>query len=132
MPDWNTKLAVKLGTDPVTPVTSFNPTITSAQTPLHSIEADNVGSVQGTTQYTFVLTLPANSPAVAKLTTNAIRRTPFTLSVVEDSGSDWAFKSMTFEGCQVTQSGPSNIQVGGVPQATFTCMALRATVELPS
>jgi hypothetical protein len=132
MPDWNTKLAVKLGTDPVTPVTSFNPTFTTAQTPLHSIEADNVGSWQGATTYTFVLTLPANSPAVATLTANAIKRAPFTLTVTEASGNDWAFKSLTFEGCQVTQAGPSNIQVDNVPQATFTCLALRATVELPS
>jgi len=132
MPDWNTKLSVKLGTAPVSPVTSFTPTFTTAQTPLHSIEADNVGSIQGATTYTFVIVLPANSAAVATLTANAITRTPFTLTVSEDSGTDWAFKSLTFDGCQVTQAQSSTITVDGIPQSTFTCLALGATVELPS
>ncbi|HEY9291850.1 MAG TPA: hypothetical protein VIP98_11270 [Microlunatus sp.] len=130
--NWNTKLSVKLDTAPVTPVTSFTPTFTTAQTPLHSIEADNVGTIQGATTYSFVLVVAANSPAVATLTGNAITRTPFTLTVSEESGTDWAFKSLTFEGCQVTQALPSSITVDGVPQATFTCLALRATAELPS
>jgi hypothetical protein len=129
MPDWNTKLTVKLGTAPVSPVTSFNPTFVTAQTPLHSIETDNVGTIQGTTTYTFVLTMPANSPAVATLTNNAITRTPFTMTVAEDSGTDWAFNSLEFDGCQVTQAAPSNIVVDGVPQATFTCMAQRVKVD---
>jgi hypothetical protein len=132
MPDWNTKLIVKLGTLPVTPIVSFTPTFTTAQTPLHSIEADNVGTVQGATTYTFVLTLAANSPAVATLTGNAITRQPFTIVVSEDSGTDWAFTSLTFEGCQVTSASPSNITVDGVPQAIFTCMALRATAAVPT
>jgi len=132
MPDWNSKLSVKLGTAPVSPVTTFTPTFTTAQTPLHSIESDNVGTIQGATTYTFIIVLPANSAAVAALTANAITRAPFTLTVSEESGNDWAFKSLTFDGCQVTQAQPSTIGIDGVPQATFTCLALGATVELPS
>jgi hypothetical protein len=132
MPDWNTKLTAKVDGQDASPIISITPTIVTAQTPLHSIEADNVGSVQGATTYTFVLTLAANSPAVATLTLNAMSRKPFTMVISEESGNDWAFNSLTFEGCQVTQAAPSNITVDGVPQAVFTCLALRATAELPT
>lgn len=128
MPDWNTKLTLAVDGVAVSPVTSFNPTFVTAQTPLHSIEQDNVGTIQGATTYTFVLTLPANSPAVATLTTKAVARAPFTAVISEASGTDWAFTSLTFNGCQVTQALPSNITVDGVPQATFTCLAVGAVV----
>ena len=40
MPDWNTRLEVKLGDKTVTPIENFTPTFNTPHTVLHSLEAD--------------------------------------------------------------------------------------------
>lgn len=129
MPDWNTRLEVKLGTKTITPITSFNPTFKLDHTVIHSLEADNVGVVRQPQTFTFTMTIPANALAVADLTELALTAGEFQIAVAEGTGTDWSFKSMKFQRCLVTSAGPSNISPDGVPQASFTCMALSVSIE---
>lgn len=129
MPDWNTRLEVKLGDKTITPITSFSPTFTLNHTVIHSLEADNVGVVRQPQTFTFTMAVPANATAVADLTELALTGGEFQVAVAENTGTDWAFKSLKFQRCLVTSANPSNVVTDGVPQANFTCMALSVSIE---
>ena len=45
MPDWNSRLEVTVDGTTVSPIDLFTPTYTTPVTPIHSIEADNVGAM---------------------------------------------------------------------------------------
>lgn len=129
MPDWNTRLEVKLGTTTITPITSISPTFSVPHTVLHSIESDNVGVVRQPVTITFTMAVPAIATTVADLTELALTGNEFEIAVTESVGDDWAFKSLKFSRCLVTSATPSNVVVDGVPQANFTCMALAVGIE---
>lgn len=129
MPDWNTRLEVKLGDKTITPITSFSPTFTLNHTVIHSLEADNVGVVRQPMTFTFTMAVPANATAVADLVELALTGAEFQVAVAESVGTDWAVKSMKFQRCIVTSAAPSNVVTDGVPQANFTCMALSVSIE---
>jgi hypothetical protein len=131
MPDWNTRLVVKLGTDVITPIDQFTPTFNTPHTILHSIEADNVGVIRQPMTFTFTMTVKANATAVAKLTEIAINATPFEVTLAEQTGTDWAFNSILFSGCLITSTNPSNVVIDGVPTASFNCIAQKISVEAP-
>jgi hypothetical protein len=127
MADWNTRLVVTQGDKMITPISAFNPTFTTDHTVLHSIEADNIGYVRKPQEFTFTMTVQAIGPAVADLTKLAIEGTPFDITVAEQNGTDWSFKSIAFTGCIVTSSSPSNVVIDGAPAANFTCKCLQVT-----
>jgi hypothetical protein len=129
MADWNTRLEVKLGDATITPISTFSPTFNVPHTVLHSIEADNVGFVRQPFTFTFTMNVPAVASAVADLTQLASNGTEFSIAVAEKKGTDWAFNSIKFARCVVTSANPSNVMVDGVPQATFSCLALSVGVE---
>ncbi|WP_026531488.1 hypothetical protein [Arthrobacter sp. H41] len=129
MPDWNTRLEVKLGDKTISPITSFSPTFTLNHTVIHSLEADNVGVVRQPMTFTFTMAVPANAIAVADLVELALTGGEFQVAVAESIGTDWAFKAMKFQRCMVTSATPSNVVTDGVPQANFTCMALSVSIE---
>ncbi|WP_089106508.1 hypothetical protein [Streptomyces hyaluromycini] len=129
MADWNTRLEVKLGDATITPITTFTPTFNVPHTVLHSIEADNVGFVRQPATFTFTMGVPAVATAVAELTQLATTGAEFQVVVAEKKGTDWAFGSLKFARCIVTSASPSNVVVDGVPQASFTCLALSVGVE---
>ncbi|MFI6704337.1 hypothetical protein ACIBJC_36310 [Streptomyces sp. NPDC050509] len=129
MPDWNTRLEVKLGGRTITPITNFSPSFNVPHTVIHSLEADGVGYVRQPFTFTFTLTVPAIASAVAELTELAVKGGEFAIAVAEKKGTDWAFSSLKFGRCVVNAAQPSNVTVDGVPQATFTCMALNVGVE---
>ncbi|WP_105969035.1 hypothetical protein [Streptomyces geranii] len=129
MPDWNTRLEVKLGDSTITPISSFTPTFNVPHTVLHSIEADNVGFVRQPFTFTFVMAVPAVASAVADLTELASKGEEFAIVVAEKKGTDWAFDSMKFARCVVTSANPSNVVIDGVPQASFSCLALDVGLE---
>jgi len=129
MPDWNTRLEVKLGTTTITPITSFSPTFSVPHTVQHSLEADNVAVVRQPVTITFTMAVPAIATAVADLTELALTGQEFEIAVSEATGDDWAFKSLKFSRCLVTSATPSNVVIDGVPQANFTCMALSVGIE---
>jgi hypothetical protein len=130
MPDWNTRLEVKLGTQTLSPVTSFTTNFSVPHTVLHSIEADNVGLIRQPMTITFTMASPAIGTAVADLTELALNRGEFAIAVAEKEGTDWTFKAMKFQRCIVTSAAPSNVVIDGVPQANFTCMALSVSIEV--
>jgi hypothetical protein len=129
MADWNTRLEVKLGDSTITPISMFTPTFNAPHTVLHSIEADNVGFVRQPATFTFTMGVPAVATAGADLTQLATEGTEFQIIVAEKKGTDWAFNSMKFARCVVTSANPSNVVIDGVPQASFTCLALSVGVE---
>jgi hypothetical protein len=129
MPDWTTKLAVMLGPTPITPIEGFHPTFSTPHTVIHSIEADNVGFVKGPTTFTFTMTVQSNASVVADLTQMALDGTTFEIAVVENQGTDWAFKSIKFSNCVITKAGPIDIKPGAVPTITFDCAALRTGID---
>ncbi|MEU9347849.1 hypothetical protein AB0D74_42305 [Streptomyces sp. NPDC048278] len=129
MADWNTRLEVKLGDSTITPISTFTPTFNAPHTVLHSVEADNVGFVRQPATFTFTMGVPAVATAVADLTQLATEGTEFQIIVAEKQGTDWAFNSMKFARCVVTSANPSNVVIDGVPQASFTCLALSVGVE---
>src|SRR6185437_9010545 len=107
MPDWNTRLEVKLGSTTITPIANFTPTFNAPHTVLHSIEADNVGYVRQPFTFTFTMTVPAIGTAVADLTELAVNGTEFAIAVAEKQGTDWAFSSIKFARCIMTSANPS-------------------------
>jgi hypothetical protein len=120
---WDSRLTVKVGGVPVTPIDSFNPTFNVPVQPLHSLEADNVAHIVQPKTFTFTMAVKAVGPAVATLTDIARKRTKFTLSVSEASGTDWTFSNIDFNDCYIT-SVASNIVIDGVPTTTFNCICL--------
>ncbi len=129
MPDWNTRLEVKLGDKTVTPISNFTPTFNSPHTVIHSIEADNVGFVRQPFTFTFTMTVPAIGEAVADLTELAVNGTEFSIAVAEKKGTDWAFKAIKFSRCIITSANPSNVVIDGAPSANFNCAALSQGIE---
>ncbi|MGX2998578.1 hypothetical protein JNUCC64_30665 [Streptomyces sp. JNUCC 64] len=129
MSDWNTRLEVRIGSDVVSPITSFTPTFNVPHTVIHSLERDNVGYVRQPFTFTFTMAVPAIAGAVADLTELAVQGTEFSVALAERTGTDWSFKAMKFARCVVTSANPSNVVVDGVPQASFSCLALTVGVE---
>jgi hypothetical protein len=127
--NWNTRLEVSRGGKTISPITAFSPTYNTMHDPVHSIEQDNIGFIRKPQTFTFTMTLPAIGPAVAELLADAIAGTEFEISVAEKQGDDWAFKSLKFTRCIVTNASPSNIVIDGAPQATFTCACLAPGIE---
>lgn len=129
MADWNTRLEVKLGSDTITPISSFTPTFNVPHTVIHSLEQDNTGYVRQPFTFTFTMAVPAVASAVADLTELALDGGEFSVVLAEKNGTDWSFKAMKFARCVVTSASPSNVVIDGVPQANFSCLALTVGVE---
>jgi hypothetical protein len=121
---WDTRLTVMLGTTPVTPIDSFNPTFNSPVQPLHSLEADNVAHVVQPKAFTFTMAVKVIGPVVARLTQMAMEHTKFEIGVQEASGTDWTFQQVAFNDCYIT-SAASTIVIDGVPTTTFNCICLQ-------
>ena len=121
--NWDTKLTVMVGTEVITPIDSFSPTISVPMQPVHSLERDNVGHVAQPATFTFTMAVKAVGPVVAKLTDMARKRTSFTVSVSPASGTDWTFQSISFNDCFIT-SVANTIVIEGVPTTTFNCICL--------
>src|SRR5215216_2636234 len=129
MPDWNTRLEVKLGDKTITPIDNFTPTFNVPHTVIHSIDADNVGYVRQPFTFTLTMTGRAIGTAVADLTELAGNGTEFAIAVAEKKGSDWAFNSLKFSRCIITSANPSNVVIDGAPTASFNCAALEVGLE---
>jgi len=133
MPGWTSRLEVQVNSVTLTPITTFTTTFGSAVTPIHSIEADNVGVIKKPQTMLFSMTVPAvgtddashkNAATLYKL---AIAGSPFDVALTVASGNDWVFTSLLFRGCYITSANPSNVTVGTtsgvldtVPVATFS------------
>jgi hypothetical protein len=124
MGDWNTRLELSIGTDVVTPIESFTPTFTTGVTPIHSIEADNVGAIYHPQTATFTMTVQAIGPITAVLTRHALEGTKFNLTLAERRGTEWTFSQILFRDCVITSAMPSSVVIDGPPKATFAGIIL--------
>lgn len=129
MPDWNTRLEVKVAGKTISPIDNFTPTFNTPHTVIHSLEGDNVGFVRQPFTFTFTMTVRAIGASVADLTELALNGTPFDIAVAEKKGTDWAFNSIKFSNCIITSANPSNVVIDGAPAASFNCAALVSTIE---
>jgi hypothetical protein len=127
--NWKTRLEVTANGKVVSAIDSFTPTFNTQTTPIHSIEADNIGAVFHPQTATFTMTLKAIGPAVAELTKFSIDGTKFDISVAEKKGDDWTFKKLLFRDCLITSANPSNIVIDGAPAATFNGIILGFTAD---
>lgn len=133
MADWNTRLAVMVGTEVITPIESFTPTLTTTFRVQHSLEKDNVGFVRQPFTFTFAMTVRAIGDAgaansVAMLTKLALDGTEFQISLVRAEGSpgnQWAFQQAMFKRCFLTSAAPSNVTLQDSPTATFNGICLQ-------
>jgi hypothetical protein len=121
---WNTKLAVMVNNNLVSPIESFSPTLNVGHRVQHSLEADNVGIVTQAQTFTFTMTVRAVGASVATLTQLALAGTQFAIVLTEQVGSDWAFKSIAFNDCYFTSISPSNVTLDDSPTATFSGVCL--------
>jgi hypothetical protein len=129
MPNWNTRLEIRLGDTVVAPISQFTPTFNVPHTVIHSIEADNVGYVRQPQTFTFTMTVQAIGTVVADLTELAVKGQQFEITVAEKQGTDWAFQALMFKECIITSANPSNVVIDGAPSASFNCMSLRPGIE---
>lgn len=132
MPDplnWKTRLELSVDGKVVSAIDSFTPTFTTQTTPIHSIEADNIGAIFHPQTATFTMSLKAIGPNVAELTKLAIAGTKFNISVAEKKGTDWTFSKMLFRDCLITSANPSNVVIDGAPAATFNGIILGFTAD---
>lgn len=133
MMDWNTRLAVTVGTQLVTPIESFNPSFTTTFRVQHSLEKDNVGFVRQPFTFTFTMTVraigdPGQPNGTAVLTKMALDGTEFQISVVRASdspGNQWAFQETLFKRCFITSAAPSSLTLQDSPTATFNGICLQ-------
>jgi hypothetical protein len=131
--DWDTRLAVTVGTEVITPIESFNPSFTTTFRVQHSLEKDNVGFVRQPFTFTFTMTVRAlgqasQSNGVATLTKMALEGTEFNVSIVRADGSpgdQWAFQEVLFTRCFVTSAQPTSITLQDSPMATFNAICLQ-------
>jgi hypothetical protein len=128
MPDWNTRLEVKLGDVPIAPITAFNPQINTPHTVVGSIGDENLGYIRMPTQFTFSFTVQAIGSVAADLTELALNGTEFEIGVTERKGKDYAWKAVKFKKCIITGTSES-IPVDGVPTVTFNCTSLQFGAE---
>ena len=132
MPDplnWQTRLEVSVAGKPISAIDSFTPTFTTQMTPIHSIEADNIGAISHPQTATFTMALKAIGPAVADLTKLALEGKRFDIQVAEKKGEDWTFKKMLFRDCLITSANPSNVVIDGAPAANFNGIILGFTAD---
>jgi hypothetical protein len=127
--NWKTRLEITANGKVVSAIDSFTPTFTTQTTPIHSIEADNIGAIFHPQTATFTVTLKAIGPNVAELTKLALAGTKFDISVAEKKGTDWTFKKMLFRDCLISSANPSNVVIDGAPAATFNGIILGFTAD---
>jgi hypothetical protein len=127
--DWNSRLEISVNGAVVTPIESFTPTITTSVTPIHSIEADNVGAMYHPQTATFTMTVKAIGASVATLAKMTIEGAKFNIQIAEQKGTDWSFKKLLFRDCVMTSANPSNAVIDGVPVATFNGIVLGFNAE---
>jgi hypothetical protein len=131
MPDWNTRLAVKVKvgttTSYISPIDSFSPTFAVSAEPLHSIERTHIGVVRTQPSITFTMSVRAIGPAVAQLTQLALNGAEFDIVMQEEEGQDWSFASLVLGNCTITSATPTTATVSGAPMASFSGFSRNAT-----
>jgi hypothetical protein len=132
--DWKTRLAVTYVDEngvkvDVSPVDSFSPNFALNAEVHHSIERTHIGAIFMPESITFSMTVKAIGGVAAKLTVLAMKGQRFDITLHENDGTDWAFKSVVLRDCLITSATPSSATVSGAPSATFSGFSLQASAE---
>ena len=132
--DWRTRLAVTYVDQngkkvEVTPIDSFSPTFSMNAEVHHSIEQTHIGAIFMPESITFSLTVKAIGSVAAQLTVLAMSGQRFDITLHENDGTDWSFKTVVLRECLITSATPSNATVSGAPSATFSGFSLQAGAE---
>lgn len=132
--DWKTRLAVTYVDEDgkkveVTPIDSFSPSFAMNAEVHHSIERTHVGAIYMPESITFSMTVKAIGGVAAQLTVLALQGKRFDITLHENDGNDWSFKSVVLRECLITNATPSNAVVQGAPAATFSGFSLQAGAE---
>jgi hypothetical protein len=145
MGNYNTKVFINIetpeGLQLLSPIRDINIALNTPNTPIHSLEADNVGSYKGNDTYTFSLTVDAirdnltgTNPSKV-LTKLQAEHTKFKIVMVErptkpaGGEKDWAFDEMLLEDCLINTGAPTRETLGGIPTATFNGIALGINID---
>lgn len=145
MGDYQTKIFVSVETDEglqlLSPIRDINIALNTPNTPIHSLEADNVGSFKGNDTYTFSLTVDAIRDEDAGVNPSKVltklqaEHKKFKIVLVErqtkSSGGEknWAFDEWLLEDCLINTGAPTRGTLGGIPTATFNGIALGINVD---
>jgi hypothetical protein len=132
--DWNTRLAVSYTDEDgnlvnVTPIDSFSPSFSLNVEAVHSLERTHIGAVFSPKAITFSMSVKAIGDVAARLTALALKGKRFNITLQENTGTDWAFKTIVLADCLITSATPTSAAVSGAPSATFTGLALQATTD---
>jgi hypothetical protein len=132
--DWNTRLAVTYtdedgNTVHISPIDSFSPSFSLNVEALHSLEKTHIGAIFSPKAITFSMTVKAIGDVAARLTALALKGKRFNITLLENTGSDWAFNTVVLADCLITSATPTSAAVSGAPTATFTGLALQAATN---
>jgi len=134
MPDWKTRLAVTY-TDQdgnqvdVTQIDSFTPSFTLNAEAVHSLAQTHIGVSYSPDTMSFTMTVKAIGPVAGQLTALALQGKRFDVTLHENNGDDWSFKTVVMSDCIITSATPTAATISGAPSATFSGFSLQATVD---
>lgn len=143
MGDWNTRLAIVFtpldqttgapGTPVViTPINSFQQTVNTAATALHSLEQTHVGAVFSPADIQFTMTVTQSATVLGAMTEMALNRQRFNIAVQVSEvnpvtgASDWSLQSIVLNNCIATsmQVGPIVTTPGVAPTIIISGVSL--------
>jgi hypothetical protein len=135
MTDWDTRLAVTVGTQLITPIESLTTNFTTPFRVQHSLDQDNVGFVRQPFTFTFTFGVRALGEAgqpngVALLTKMGLEGTEFQISIGRADGSpgdQWAFQQELFKRCFII-SAAGSMTLQDSPMTTFNGICLQYEV----
>ena len=121
---------------PITPIDSFQQTVNTPATALHSLEQTHVGAVFAPADIQFTMTVKQNAAVLAQLTQIALKRQLFSIQVHEGQGDSWALGSIVLDNCVITsmQAGPfqSTVTTTGIlPTMLINGVSLHTTYTMP-
>ena len=117
MPDWNTRLEVRLGDAVVAPISQFTPTF-NVPAHRHPLDRGRQRRLRAAAADLHVHDDRAGDRHVRRRPHRAGASTgqEFEITVAEKKGTDWAFKALKFTRCVITSANPSNVVIDGAPQ----------------
>jgi len=114
-PNWNSRLAIKFNhSDLVSPINDLNCQFSNSIDIVDSIDACNIGYSYSNPRFKFDYTITAVNMAVfRKIFSTAVKGARFVLGVAyksDNESKDWAFTSIDFTECVVTECQPLSIK----------------------
>ena len=114
--NWKTRLEVTVDGKAISAIDSFTPTFNTQTTPIHSIEADNIGAVIHPADRDVHDDAEGDRADRGRVDQVRASKGRNSISqVAEKKGTDWTFNKMLFRDCLITSANPSNVVIDGAP-----------------